>query len=245
MIEQQIDIPTKDGATMTCVVHPERGGAHPLIVFYMDAPAIREELRDMARRLASVGYYVMLPNLYYRSGVMELGPFIGEAAAATRQKMGELMGSLTIPMIMGDTDALIAFAGKQAAAATARIGCVGYCMSGQYAINAAARYPERVGAAASVYGVRLVTEADDSPHRVAARANGELYFACAEHDSWAPLDMVETLRKSLKEIHANAEIELYPGVDHGFAFPQRPAYDKTAAERHWERLIALFRRQLG
>ena len=35
----------------------------------MDAPAIREELRDMARRIATVGYYVMLPNLYYRSGV--------------------------------------------------------------------------------------------------------------------------------------------------------------------------------
>jgi len=245
MIEQQIDIPTKDGATTTFIVHPERGGAHPLIVFYMDAPAIREELRDMARRLASVGYYVMLPNLYYRSGVMELGPFIGEAAAGTRQRMGELMGSLTIPMIMDDTDALIAFAGKQAAAATATIGCVGYCMSGQYAINAAARYPERVGAAASVYGVRLVTEAEDSPHRVAGRAKGELYFACAEHDSWAPLDMVETLSKSLKEIHANAEIEIYLGVEHGFAFPQRAAYDKAAAERHWERLIALFRRQLG
>ena len=39
----------------------------------MDAPAIREELRDMARRLATSGYYVMLPNIYYRSGVMELG----------------------------------------------------------------------------------------------------------------------------------------------------------------------------
>jgi carboxymethylenebutenolidase len=245
MIEQQIDIPTKDDATTTFIVHPERDGPHPLIVFYMDAPAIREELRDMARRLASVGYFVMLPNLYYRAGVMELGPFLGEAAAATRQRMGELMGSLTIPMIMDDTDALIAFADKQAAAATATIGCVGYCMSGQYAINAAARYPERVGAAASVYGVRLVTEAEDSPHRVAGRAKGELYFACAEHDSWAPLDMVETLRKSLKEIHPNTEIEIYLGVDHGFAFPQRPAYDKAAAERHWERLIALFRRQLG
>jgi carboxymethylenebutenolidase len=235
----------KDGATTTFIVHPERDGPHPLIVFYMDAPAIREELRDMARRLASVGYYVMLPNLYYRSGVIELGPFLGEAAAATRQRMGELMGSLTIPMIMDDTDALIGFAEQQAAAATAKIGCVGYCMSGQYAINAAARYRERVGAAASVYGVRLVTEADDSPHRVAGKAKGELYFACAEHDSWAPLDMVETLRKSLEESHANAEIEIYFGVEHGFAFPQRPAYEKAAAERHWERLIALFRRQLG
>jgi carboxymethylenebutenolidase len=61
MIEKQIDIPTTDGATTTFVCHPERGGPHPAIVFFMDAPAIREELRDMVRRLASVGYYVVLP----------------------------------------------------------------------------------------------------------------------------------------------------------------------------------------
>ena len=71
MIDQQIDIPTRDGKTTTFITHPERGGPFPVIIFYMDAPAIREELRDMARRLATSGYYVMLPNLYYRSGVME------------------------------------------------------------------------------------------------------------------------------------------------------------------------------
>src|ERR1700744_6801514 len=73
MIDQQIEIPTKDGHTTTFITHPERGGPHPIILFYMDAPAIREELRDMARRLATSGYYVMLPNLYYSSGVMEIG----------------------------------------------------------------------------------------------------------------------------------------------------------------------------
>ena len=74
MIDQQIEIPTKDGKTTTFITHPERGGPFPVIIFYMDAPAIREELRDMARRLGTSGYYVMLPNMYYRSGVMELGP---------------------------------------------------------------------------------------------------------------------------------------------------------------------------
>ena len=74
MIDQQIDIPTKDGKTTTFITHPERGGPFPVIIFYMDAPAIREELRDMARRFGTSGYYVMLPNLYYRAGVMEIGP---------------------------------------------------------------------------------------------------------------------------------------------------------------------------
>ncbi len=69
MIERRIEIATADGRMNTFVCHPERGAPHPVIIFFMDAPGIREELRDMARRLGTVGYYVMLPNLYYRSNV--------------------------------------------------------------------------------------------------------------------------------------------------------------------------------
>ena len=244
MIEQQIDIETKDGRCETFICHPERGGPFPVILFYMDAPAIREELRDMARRLGTSGYYVMLPNLYYRSGVMELGA-LALAEGDTRKRMFELMESLSIPLIMDDTDALLAFARTDGAADTGRIGTVGYCMSGQYAISAAARYPDAVKAAASVYGVRLVTEAPDSPHRAAAKVKGELYVACAETDSWAPPEMVTALTQALAELPIEAEVEVYPGVHHGFAFPQRAVYDKAAAERHWERLLSLFRRRLS
>lgn len=86
MIEQTVDIATRDGKTTTFIVHPERNGPHPIILFFMDAPAIREELRDMARRIATAGYYVMLPNLYYRKGVMELAdlPPLPEAEARAR-----------------------------------------------------------------------------------------------------------------------------------------------------------------
>jgi carboxymethylenebutenolidase len=244
MIEKQIDIATRDGKMTTFICHPESGGPHPAIIFYMDAPAIREELRDMARRLAGAGYYVLLPNLYYRAGVMELGDFTGEAGAPVRARMMDLMGSLTIPLIMDDTDALIAYIDADPAAGDGPIGCVGYCMSGQFAISAAARYPDRVAAAASIYGVRLVTDQADSPHLTAARAKGELYVGCAEVDHWAPLEMVETLRQALADCGADAEVEIYPGVEHGFAFPGRAAYDEAAAELHWARLLGLFGRRL-
>jgi carboxymethylenebutenolidase len=244
MIEQTVDIPTKDGATTTFIVHPERETPHPVVLFFMDAPAIREELRDMARRLAAVGYYVMLPNMYYRQGVRELKDLPPLPEAETRERMFGFMNSLTIPLVMEDADAVLDFADRDPAAAAGPVGAVGYCMSGQYAINFAARWPERVGAAASIYGVRLVTDEADSPHLVSAKARGELYFACAEHDTYAPLEMVEALDQSIKARKLNAEVELYPGVHHGFAFPQRPVYDKPAAERHWERLFALFRRNL-
>src|SRR5215831_10580642 len=125
MIDSQVEIPTKDGHTTTFITHPERGGPFPVILFYMDAPAIREELRDMARRLGTSGYYVMLPNLYYRAGVMELGPLPADPESPERKRMFALMNSINIPLVMEDTRALLAFAQGQKAANTHIVGSVG------------------------------------------------------------------------------------------------------------------------
>ncbi|MEQ1756270.1 MAG: dienelactone hydrolase family protein [Micropepsaceae bacterium] len=245
MIDRQLDIRTDDAAMSTFITHPERGGPFPVVLFYMDAPAIREELRDMARRLGSAGYYVMLPNLYYRSGVMELGPLPTDMNAPERVRMFQLMESLTIQKIMSDTKAMIAFAAADPMASNGPMGAVGYCMSGQYAINAAANFPDRIHAAASVYGVKLVMDTPDSPHTVAARVRGELYIACAETDRWLPPEQVVALQAALKELKVKSEVEVYAGTEHGFAFPARAAYNKQAAETHWERLHSLFRRNIG
>src|SRR4051812_32076943 len=244
MIDQQLDISTKDGKTTTFITHPERGGPFPIIIFYMDAPAIREELRDMARRLATSGYYVMLPNMYYRKGVMELGPLPADPESPERKRMFELMHSLSIRLVMDDTKALLDFAATQAAASKGPIGTVGYCMSGQYAINAATHF-DRVKAAASIYGVALATDKPDSPHLAGKKTKAELYFGCAETDVYAPMETIDKVRQSMQTDGANAEVEIYPGTHHGFAFPKRPVYHKDAAERHWERLLALYRRNLG
>jgi carboxymethylenebutenolidase len=244
MIDQQLEIPTKDGHTTTFITHPERGGPHPVVLFYMDAPAIREELRDMARRLGTSGYCVMLPNLYYRSGVMELGPLPADPESPERKRMFQLMASINIPMVMEDTRALLAFAESHPAARIDRVGAVGYCMSGRYAINAATHFSHRLKAAASIYGTQLVTDAPDSPHLAGHRTKAELYFGCAETDVYAPLVTIEKLRQALTRDQANAEVEIYPVTHHGFAFPKRPVYDRDAAERHWERLLALYRRNL-
>jgi carboxymethylenebutenolidase len=243
MIDQQIEIPTKDGHTTTFITHPERGGPFPVIIFYMDAPAIREELRDMARRLGTAGYYVMLPNMYYRSGVMELGPIPPDPDAPERKRMFEYMNSLDIPMVMEDTKALLAYADNQPAANTKIVGTVGYCMSGRYAVNAATHFPDRVKAAASIYGTKLVTDQPDSPHLAADKTKAELYFGCAETDVYAPKEIIDQITASMKG--ANAEVEVYPDTHHGFAFPKRPIYHRDAAERHWERLLALYHRNLS
>jgi carboxymethylenebutenolidase len=246
MIEEALDIATKDGAMETFVCRPERGGPYPPVLLLMDAPGIREELRDMARRLGTVGYFVLLPNLYYRAGRDTVfGPNVLEEGSAERARMRAVRTKMTIPPVMDDIAAMLAFVDGHKEAKPGPVGVHGYCMSGPYALAAAARYPDRIAAAASYYGTWLVSDAEESPHLALGKVRGELYIACAEHDNLAPLPMVEELRTLFQRAGASGEIELYPGVHHGFAFPGRWCYDKPAAERHWERLLALYRRRLG
>ena len=240
MIEHHLDLTTADGAMNTFVTHPEEGGPFPVVLFYMDAPGKREELHDMARRLGTAGYYVVLPNLYYRS-VREFDFTQGDPTE-TRARMFELMGSLDDGLIASDTRSMLAHVDADPQADARRIGCVGYCMSGPFSFAMAGTFPERISAAASIYGVRLFGQG--SPAHLAGDVNGELYFACAEFDTYAPTEMVEGLKRHLEAAGANARVEWYPGAHHGFAFPERPVYDKASAERHWERLHSLFDRNL-
>lgn len=242
MIDREIDIQTADGAMNTFVTHPEEGGPHPVVLFYMDAPGKRSELHDMARRLGSAGYCVVLPNLYYRRD-RDFRMGTGEDA---RRIMFEHMNALTRTSVLTDTAAMLKFVDSDPAARRGKLGVVGYCMSGPFVFWAAAEHPDRVAAAASFHGVSLCTDAPDSPHRFASAIQGELYVGCAQTDSWAPPEMIEALDKHLRATSVRYRIETYPDTQHGFVFPKREGmYQKAGAERHWERLVALFRRNLG
>ncbi len=246
MIERIQDIATKAGAMETFICHPERGGSYPAVLMLMDAPGIREELYDMARRLGTSGYYVMLPNLYYRAGrETKYNADVLKHGSEEHGRMRAVRTKMTIPPVLDDVAAMIAFADAQKEVKKGPIGTHGYCMSGPYSLAAAARYPDRIAAAASFYGTWLVSDAVESPHLTLAKARGELYISCAEHDDLAPPDMVKQLKALFDTSCNSGELEVQMGVHHGFAFPQRWCYDKPAAERHWERLIALYRRRLG
>jgi carboxymethylenebutenolidase len=240
MIERDVDIATPDGAMNTFIVHPDEGGPRPVVLFLMDAPGKRQELHDMASRLATAGYYVILSNLYYRKtrhfNVFEKGD---------RDAMFELMYSLSNDMVVRDAAAMIDFARTDPAADASRVGVVGYCMSGPFTVCVAAAHTDVVKSAASMYGVRLAVDADDSPHLRLGSVTGELYIGAAETDEWAPKEVIDRFEAAAREAGTNARIEWYPGTHHGFGFPQRPAYDRAAAERHWLRLHDLFARTLG
>ena len=243
MIERDVDIATADGAMNSFVVHPEEGGPFPVVLFFMDAPGKREELHDMARRLASVGYFVVLPNLYYRRA---RDYFLKERTEAGMAEMFAHMATLDSKTTATDTLALLEYADTQPEADGGRIGAVGYCMSGPIVMWAAAAFPDRFRVIASIHGANMATDKPDSPHRIAAQVRCESYFACAEIDKWAPPADILKLQAALEAAGTPHRIEWYPGVEHGFVFPLRAGvYDRTAAERHWERLFSLFARRLA
>ena len=240
MLDQELDLQTADGAMNTFITHPEEGGPFPVVFFLMDAPGKREELHDMARRLGTAGYYVVLPNLYYRT-VREFDAT--DDLAGKAGQVLELIASLNFDTAACDTEAMLEHVDEDPVADSTRVGVVGYCMSGPLAYAMAGMFPDRIQAAASIYGVRL--HGAGSPQELAAAVRGELYFACAELDDFAPLEMVDELEEHLARVGAKARVERYPGVHHGFAFPSRDgAYDKQACERHYERILALFDRTL-
>lgn len=245
MIEKHLNIPTLDGAMNSFVVCPDEGGPFPVVLFYMDAPGYREELRDMARRIASVGYYVVLPNLYYRRS---LDYVLKERTEAGMAEMFTHMGSLTQATTHVDTKAMLDFVATESLADASKIGAVGYCMSGPFVVWAAGDFQKEIKCIASIYGARMVTDAPNSPHLEVTKLRCESYHACAEIDKWASPEQVATLEKNLQANQAATatpyRLEWYAGAEHGFAFPERHCYQKSGAERHWVRLFDLFKRNL-
>ena len=241
MKESWFDIPTSDGVMNTYTACPDEGGPFPTLLFYMDAFGLREELFDMVRRLASAGYFVAAPNLYYRRAKT----FSAEQTPEGMASLFEMMSHLSNAGATADTGALLAWLRLQPDAVSTRVGAVGYCMSGPFVIAAAAAFPDRMACVAAIHGAHLVTDQPDSPHRLARTLQCEVYLGCATHDKWAEPQAIAQLEDALKHSGAPHRVEWYEGTQHGFVFPQRrAAYDRAAAERHWSRLHALFSRNL-
>jgi len=243
MIEANVDIRTPNGTMPVFVVHPDESGPHPVVLLYMDALGIREELRDMARRFASAGFYAMLPNLFYRWG----GPSFDPAPLAQGildPKMIELNDVLSMAMTAEDTAALL---GHAAADPAARLpaAAVGYCMGGRHALGAAATQPGKIAAYASLHGGRLLSDRPDSPHLAIANTPAEAYFGWADDDPVAPPAHMRAIETALATRGGRWRVELHKGAMHGFTFPERYCYHKPAAERVWARLFAMFDRNLA
>lgn len=243
MRETTASVRTRDGEMPAHLFVPDDVATCPGLVVYMDAFGIRDELFDICRRYATAGYAVYLPDLYYRLGGLRFPPANrrGEPLPAGMQDANR---ATTIAMTASDLDGLIAFADRGGAgAAVAGLGAVGFCMGGRHAVAAAAARPDRVGFAASIHGGQLVTDRADSPHHLIARTIVPLHFAFARDDETCPDDhqrLIETIAAGT----AGRVTCTRHAAHHGWSFPERWCFDRSAADLVWTRVLRLARETL-
>lgn len=241
MIESEVVIPTKYGglpAFTACLSEP---GQFPAVILFMDAPGIREELRNMARRIAKHGYYCLLPDLYYRLGTLRFD--VARRNEAMSVLIRGAMTSLTNTAVLDDTGGMIGFLDSQEKVSPGPIGAIGHCMSGPFVVTAAA-HMSRVAAVASLYGVNMVTDQPDSPHLLAGKIKGEVYAAFAEVDPSVPPDVVPRFASALHDAGVTHDVSVVSGTHHGFCFAARNDYHPEAAEAAWNHIMQMFDRKL-
>ena len=245
MSREDISIQTRDGTCRSFVFRPEGAGPWPAVLFYMDGLAIRPVLFDMCQRLAGEGFVVLLPDMFYRAGPYEpLDVKQVFESGDVRGAIGHLFGSTDRARAAEDTAAFLDYLEARPDVIAPGIGTTGYCMGGGFSLTAAGTYPERVAAAASFHGGELATDQADSPHRLAPKMRAEVYVAGADQDDSYPPEMAQRLEQALGEAGVAHRCEIYEGALHGWTMADFPIYNEAAAERHWDELLALFRRAL-
>ena len=246
MAVSTIVVPTPDGVADAYLATPDGVPRAPGVLFIMDAYGLRPQIAQMAERIASHGYVVLAPNVFYRAGrapVVALPDFSDpESRGSFFPKVTPLIGQLTPQAIERDGGAYLDYLAR---VAQEPFGITGYCMGARVALRIAAAYPERVAALAGFHGGALVTDDPDSPHLAVGRLQSEVYLGHADNDRGNTPEQVATLQEALSDAGMRHRSEVYEGANHGYTMADTPAYDEEAGERHFRELLALLERTLG
>jgi carboxymethylenebutenolidase len=233
-------ITTPDGSCPVILATPDGTGPWPGIVMYPDAGGMRQALRAMAARLASLGYAVLLPDVYYRYG--SWAPFDMRAVfgdTSERNRLFAMMKSVSPDVMAADARASFDYLAGRPEVAGERFGTTGYCMGGRTSLMVAGRVPHRVAAAMSFHGGGLATEDPDSPHLLAGMIGAAVYVGAAENDPAYTPEQSAMLDAALTAAGVDHVIEWYPAA-HGFAVTDNGPYDESSAERHWRAMESFF-----
>jgi carboxymethylenebutenolidase len=240
MTQRDVTIQTPDGSLDASLHTPDGSGPWPAVIMYPDAGGLRDTFEEMGQRLADLGYAVLVPNMFYRNG--PFAPFDMKSVFADEEERKRLMSmvmSVTKEAAGRDTAAMLDFLAAQPEVAPGKVGTTGYCMGGGLALDAAGRFPDRVGAAASFHGGQIASTAPDSPHLLAGAMQATVYVAGAENDASFDDEQFDRMKAALTDAGVDHTLVTYPAL-HGFAVPDNPTYDEAAASRHWEALESLY-----
>jgi carboxymethylenebutenolidase len=245
MSGEHIDIATPDGVANAYLSRPD-DERHPGVLLLMDAFGLRPQIEQMADRIASQGFVVLAPNLFYRAGRSPVVDLEGlddpEQRAKIIGKVMPLMGDLTPTRSASDGAAYLQTLAESSDGAVA---ITGYCMGGRIGWRIAAAHPERIAALGGFHTGGLVTEEPDSPHLSASELRAEVFLGHADNDRTMTPENIATIEIALKNANVTYRSELFEGAAHGYTMADTPAYDQAAAERHFTELFALLDRTVS
>ncbi|WP_330238928.1 dienelactone hydrolase family protein [Streptomyces sp. NBC_00525] len=241
MPTKTLRIPTPDGQADAFAAFPDRGERHPGVLMYADGFGIRPVVREMALELAGHGYYVLVPNFFYRNGpapVIELPEHIGEKERpALIAQLMPLIEAHTTERILSDAHAYLGFLAAQPEVGAGPVGVTGYCIGGLLATHTAAAHPTQVAALAAFHAPVGAAGPD-----AFAAITAQVHFGHAE-DDLTPQVLGE-LNQALDAAKVDYTSEIYPGTAHGFTMSDTDVFDPAGLQRHWDRLLPLLDRTL-
>lgn len=222
------------GRLRAYVAEPASNAPCPGVVVVQDALGLTDDIRQQADRLGANGYLAFAPDLYSGRGLR----CVLATLVASRSGRGAAYGDLEEARrwLTERSDC------------TGRVGIIGFCMGGGFAIQAAPRYP--FAAAAVNYG--------EVPRDAEQRLRG----SCPVVGSYGRRDLVlrgraRRLERALDHLGVPHDIEEYPDVGHSFMNQLEVGpifgplvnvcnlgYDDAAAEDAWRRILAFFDRHL-
>jgi carboxymethylenebutenolidase len=220
-------------------------GTSPAVVMIHDVWGLSAHTRDLATRFAGEGFAVLAIDLYRR------------APPSVIDDPGAWMRALSDPEVLADLGAGARFLAARAET-NGRVGVVGFCMGGMYALMAGCA---DLGFAAAVPFYGLLSHAHGilhdpagldptrKPREPLAMASGlrcPLLAFFGEDDAFIPQDDVRALERALAGAAAESEIIVVPGAGHAFMNDTRPdAYRPEAAATAWRRSVTFLRARLS
>lgn len=219
---------------------PAASGKYPVVVVIPEIWGMHEYIKDVARRFARRGFLAFAFEPYAREG--------GVLHIEDRQALLKLVNAVPDARVMGDLDAIVAYAKRHPAARAEKIGVTGFCRGGLYTMLFAAHNPAVTAAVvwygqikpAKTPGVRTA-----GPLDVAGRITAPLLGLFGGADQGIPVADVKELEAVLKAAGRTAEIVIYDHAPHAFHADYRPSYRENEAKDAWARCLAWFNAHLG
>ncbi|HWM30051.1 MAG TPA: dienelactone hydrolase family protein [Woeseiaceae bacterium] len=188
---------------------------------------LNDGVRAMADRIAAEGYIVLAVDL-----------FGGKTAESPSQARELMLAALQKPEF-AEANLRQAYEFVRDTGGAPRIGSLGWCFGGAWALNAALLLPGDLDAAVIYYG-----QVPDDEERLAP-LNTPILGLFAENDRGIPVESVKGFEQALENLGKDYEIEIYPGVGHAFANPSGNSYNAEVAAQAWDRTVTFLRDRLA